>query len=71
MWKHVKQNRGKIAGGCIGFLIALLLIIAWPIILMVVLIFLGIVLGAVFDMVGRARKWLGESIGHNSSHKKE
>ena len=71
MWKYVKENKGKIGGGFVGFLIALFIIIAWPIILIIFLIFLGILLGAIFDMIGRGRKWLEKSKIYRKSNKKD
>lgn len=71
MWKSIKVHKGKIFGGIAGFLIALILIIAWPVILMIFLIFLGILLGAVFDMVGKVRKWMQDSFNHRDSGKKD
>lgn len=70
MWRYIKNNRGKILGGLGGFLLALILIIAWPVILMVFLIFLGIMLGAAFDTIGKARRWLEESLD-GKRHDKE
>jgi len=54
MWKSIKINKGKILGGIAGFIVALILIIAWPVILMIFLVFLGILLGAIFDTINKA-----------------
>jgi len=49
MWRSLKQNRGKIIGGLGGLGVALLLIFAWPLLLIFFLVFLGVFLGGVFD----------------------
>lgn len=71
MWKSLKENKGKIGGGFVGLLIALIIIIAWPVILIIFLIFLGILLGAIFDLMGRGRKWLEKSKIYPKSNKKD
>lgn len=71
MLRYLRENRGKIGGGVAGFLVALLLIIAWPVILMIFLIFLGILLGAIFDTFSKARRWLDDSITQRSSDNKK
>ncbi|RLE12470.1 hypothetical protein DRJ04_06145 [Candidatus Aerophobetes bacterium] len=70
MWRYIKENKGKILGGAAGFLLAFLLIIAWPVILMMILILLGIFLGTIFDTITKARKWIEESITQRGSNKK-
>lgn len=52
MWISLKRNLGKIIGGVVGFLIALVLIFAWPLVLIIFLVIMGIFLGGIFD-VGR------------------
>lgn len=49
MWRPLKRNRGKIIGGLSGLAIALLLIFAWPLVLIFILVLLGISLGGIFD----------------------
>lgn len=49
MWRSLKQNRGKIVGGLGGLMVALLLIFAWPLLLIFFLVLLGVFLGGVFD----------------------
>jgi len=49
MWRSLKRNRGKIIGGLSGLAIALLLIFAWPLVLVFILVLLGISLGGIFD----------------------
>lgn len=49
MWRSLKRNRGKIIGGVGGLAIALLLIFAWPLVLIFILVLLGISLGGIFD----------------------
>jgi len=71
MLKYLKENRGKISGGLVGFLLALLLIIAWPVILVIFLVLVGIFLGAIFDVLSKARKWLEESVTHRDQSKKD
>lgn len=51
--RYLKSNRGKIAGGVFGFFLALFLIIAWPFILMIFLVFLGVFFGALFDSLSK------------------
>jgi len=58
-------------GGLAGFLVALLLIVAWPVILIIFLVFLGILLGKIFDTVDRARRWMEETLSHHGSDKKK
>jgi len=53
MWTSLKRNVGKITGGLGGLLIALLLIFAWPLVLIIFLVVMGIFLGGVFDAVRR------------------
>jgi len=71
MWKSIKINKGKILGGIAGFIVALILIIAWPVILIIFLVFLGILLGAIFDTINKAHKWLQDSLNHWNSNKKD
>ncbi len=49
MRRSLKRNRGKIIGGLGGLAIALLLIFAWPLVLIFILVLLGISLGGIFD----------------------
>lgn len=49
MWRSLKQSRGKIIGGLGGLMVALLLIFAWPLLLIFFLVLLGVFLGGVFD----------------------
>ncbi|KKL48845.1 hypothetical protein LCGC14_2321450 [marine sediment metagenome] len=49
MWRSLKRNRGKVIGGLSGLAIALLLIFAWPLVLIFILVLLGISLGGIFD----------------------
>lgn len=49
MWRSLKQNRNKIIGGLSGLLIALLLIFAWPLLLIIFLVIIGVFLGGIFD----------------------
>ncbi len=49
MWHSLKRHRGKIIGGVGGLTIALLLIFAWPLVLIFLLVLLGISLGGIFD----------------------
>lgn len=44
-----KYNRGKILGGITGLVVALLLIFAWPLLLIFFLVVSGAFLGGVFD----------------------
>ncbi len=67
MWHSLKRNRGKIIGGLGGLTIALLLIFAWPLVLIFVLVLLGISLGGIFDA---ARK-VGVFLDRLFSYKKD
>ena len=49
MWRSLKQNKNKIIGGLGGLLMALLLIFAWPLLLIIFLVIIGVFLGGVFD----------------------
>jgi len=49
MWRSLKQNKNKIIGGLSGLLMALLLIFAWPLLLIIFLVIIGVFLGGVFD----------------------
>ena len=49
MWRSLKQNKNKIIGGLSGLLMALLLIFAWPLVLIIFLVIIGVFLGGVFD----------------------
>lgn len=69
MLKFIKENVGKIGGGVFGFLVALLLIIAWPIILIIFLVFLGILLGGILDITNRTRRWMDTFFTHRDSSK--
>jgi len=66
MWRSLKQNRGKIIGGVSGLAIALLLIFAWPLVLIFILVLLGISLGGIFD----AAKKVGIFLNRLFSYKK-
>ena len=66
MWRSLKRNRGKIIGGIGGLAIALLLIFAWPLVLIFILVLLGISLGGIFDV---ARK-MGVFLDRLFSYKK-
>jgi|GEM_PF-1164591 len=50
------RNRGKIVGGTMGLVVALLLIFAWPLLLIFFLVLAGVFLGGVFDA--------GRRVGH-------
>lgn len=69
MWRFIRENKGKIVGGLAGFLVALLLIVAWPVILMIFLVFLGILLGVMFDTAGKARRWIEDFSRRDSDEK--
>jgi len=58
MWRSLKRNQGKIIGGIGGLVIALLLIFAWPLVLIFVLVLLGISLGGIFDVVKKVGVFL-------------
>ena len=50
------RNRGKIIGGTMGLVVALLLIFAWPLLLIFFLVLAGVFVGGVFDA--------GRRVGH-------
>ena len=64
VWNSVTKNKGKIAGGILGLLVALLLIVAWPILLAIFLVLVGVVLGAGYDQLQKAKRWL-----HSCKHR--
>lgn len=49
MWRSLKRHQGKIVGGLGGLVMALLLIFAWPLVLIFILVLLGISLGGIVD----------------------
>lgn len=49
-------NRGRIVGGLTGLVVALLLIFAWPLLLILFLVIVGVFVGGVFDA--------GRRLGH-------
>ena len=53
MWRVWRQHRGKVAGGLFGLVIAILLIVAWPIVLIVFLVLCGVAIGAFWDVTRR------------------
>lgn len=71
MLKYLKENKGKIGGGIAGFLLALLIIIAWPVIIMLFFILMGIFLGAAFDLLNKARNFFEEFTGKRSKNEKK
>ena len=71
MLKVIKDNKGKILGGIIGFFIALLIIVAWPVLLVIFLVFLGILLGKIFDTVSKAHRWLQENFSSSTKEKRK
>ncbi len=50
------HNRGKVVGGMTGLVVALLLIFAWPVLLILFLVIVGVFVGGVFDA--------GRRLGH-------
>lgn len=58
MWRSLKRNRGKIIGGLGGLAVALLLIFAWPLVLIFLLVLLGISLGGIFDIARKVGVFL-------------
>lgn len=44
-----QRNRGKVVGGMTGLVVALLLIFAWPLLLILFLVMVGAFVGGVFD----------------------
>ena len=69
MWKAFNRNKGKIAGGLTGLVIAFLLIFAWPIILIMFMVIIGIFLGEIFDIFKRVQTRV-EEIFPKTSEKK-
>lgn len=58
MWRSLKRNRGKIIGGLGGLAMALLLIFAWPLVLIFILVLLGISLGGILDAARKVKVFL-------------
>ncbi len=69
MWKAFNKNKGKITGGVTGFAIALLLVFAWPILLIAFMVIIGIFLGEIFDIFKRVQTRV-EEIFPKTSEKK-
>lgn len=69
--RFIKENKGKILGGLAGLLVALLLIFAWPIILTIFLVFLGVLLGKIFDTVNKAHKWMQSNLSRQGSNEEK
>ncbi|MFQ5835604.1 MAG: DUF2273 domain-containing protein [bacterium] len=71
MWTSLKRNLGKIIGGFGGFLIALLLIFAWPLVLIIFLVVMGVFLGGIFDAGRRIRDFFDRIFSQEKSQKDE
>ena len=69
MWHSLKRNRGKIIGGLGGLVIALLLIFAWPLVLIFILVLLGISLGGILDIARKAGVFLNRLFSFKESPK--
>lgn len=69
MRRSLKQNKGKIIGGLGGLVTALLLIFAWPLLLIIFLVFLGVFLGGVFDAGRRVGTFLDRLLSSRESSK--
>ena len=70
--RSLKQNRYKITGGLGGLLMALLLIFAWPLLLIIFLVIIGVFLGGIFDAGRRVGIFLDHlfSLEKKTSNKK-
>ncbi len=71
MWNSLKRNLGKIMGGFGGLLIALLLIFAWPLVLIIFLVVMGVFLGGIFDVVRRIGNFFDRVFPKERSQKDE
>jgi uncharacterized membrane protein len=71
MWISLKRNLGKVMGGLVGLLIALLLIFAWPLVLIIFLVVMGIFLGGIFDVVRRTGDFFDRIFPRERSPKDE
>ena len=71
MWISLKRNVGKIMGGLGGLLIALLLIFAWPLVLIIFLVVMGIFLGGIFDSLRRIGNFFDRIFSRERSQKDE
>lgn len=71
MWITLKRNVGKVIGGLVGGLIALLLIFAWPLVLIVFLVVIGAFLGGIFDAVSRIGNFFDRIFSRGRSQKDE
>ncbi|MCD6318960.1 DUF2273 domain-containing protein [Candidatus Aerophobetes bacterium] len=70
MWKSFNRNKGKIAGGLTGLAAAFLLIFAWPIILIIFMVIIGVFLGEIFDIFRRVQNRVEEIFPKKTSEKK-
>ena len=71
MWISLKRNLGKVIGGLVGFLIALLLIFAWPLVLIIFLVVMGAFLGGIFDVLRRIGGFFDQIFSRERSPKDE
>ncbi len=71
MWTSLKRNLGKVIGGMAGLLMALLLIFAWPLVLIFFLVVLGVFLGGIFDAGRRIGDFLDRIFSQGRSQKDE
>ena len=69
MWHSLKRNRGKIIGGLGGLVIALLLIFAWPLVLIFILVLLGISLGGLVDAARKVGVFLDRLLSYKGPPK--
>jgi uncharacterized membrane protein len=71
MWNSLKRNLGKIMGGLGGLLIALLLIFAWPLVLIIFLVVMGVLVGGIFDVIRRIGNFFDRIYPRGRSQKDE
>lgn len=71
MWISLKRNLGKVMGGLAGLLIALLLIFAWPVVLIIFLVVMGVFLGGILDVVRRIGDFFDRIFSQGRSQKDE
>lgn len=71
MWTSFKRNFGKVVGGLVGLSMALLLIFAWPLVLIFFLVVAGVFLGGVFDAGRRIGDFLDRILPRGKSPKDE
>ena len=71
MWETWNRQKGKITGGLAGLVIALLVVFAWPILLTLFLVVVGIFLGGIFDAGNRIGDFLDQFLPSTEKEKRK